>query len=140
MKKIKVLVPAMFLLCLFGTGAFAAVTALDEQQTPAPTTVPTPVLTSSQIGIAFPNPAKVSGDITVSYPQKDGVTVRKAEVTLLSVNGSKVASVKDETDRNGFIKFGLSRFAPGIYFYTTTVTYSDGSKTTTKIKKIAIVR
>jgi|GEM_PF-3514132 hypothetical protein len=142
MKKAKFFVFTMSLIAVFSAGAFAANYTAQAVETAVPTTVPTPVSTpsASEMGIAFPNPAKINGSITVTYPGKDGLTIREAKVSILSMNGRKIATVLENKDRNGRVKFGLSKFAPGIYFYYITVTYSDGSKYTSKIKKIAIVK
>jgi hypothetical protein len=117
-----------------------------EVPTYAPTTAPTEIpavvndLIATRTVIAFPNPAKASDDITVAYKAKTGVMIDKAEIEIYTMNGDRVAKVTETTDRNGIVKFPLSKFAPGLYLYKVTVSYADGSKDSHKLKKFVVVR
>ena len=97
-------------------------------------------LIATRTVIAFPNPAKASDDITVAYKAKQGVMIDKAEIEIYTMNGDRVAKVTETTDRNGIVKFPLSKFAPGLYLYKVTVSYADGSKDSHKLKKFVVVR
>jgi hypothetical protein len=127
---------------------------LTKTATPAGTVIWTPTITATGTpaamltatpvtydgGIAYPNPAKQDGEITMTYHLKSGATVDKAEVVIYAINGDKVLSVIEQTNRNGFIKFQLANLAPGVYLYRVTVTYTDGSKESFKIKKLAVIK
>jgi type VI secretion system secreted protein VgrG len=108
------------------------------------TGTPTIILTATPVtddgGIAYPNPAKQGGEITMTYQPKAGATVDKAEAVIYSINGDKVLSAVENTYRNGFIRFQLANLAPGVYLYRVTATYTDGSKESFKIKKFAVVK
>lgn len=102
--------------------------------TPTYTITPTP----QAFVYAFPNPVN-TGIMGVTYPIAAGKTAVKAEILIRSVTGEKAAEITDNTP-NGYTTFPTEKFARGSYYYTLTVTYSDGTKDKYTRKKFAVVK
>lgn len=98
------------------------------------TITPTP----QAVVYSFPNPVN-TGTMGVAYPIPAGKTAVKAIVIIRSSTGEKAAEITDNTP-NGYTTFPTDKFARGSYFYTLTVTYSDGSNDKYTRKKFAVVK